>query len=64
MEGQRKTYRAWDAQQNSHDAVSPRDALPENDLVFFLIDLIPQLDRRVGLGGFPPRPPTDPCSRD
>jgi transposase len=44
MEGQRKTYRAWDAQQNSHDPVSPRDALPENDLVFFLIDLIPQLD--------------------
>jgi transposase len=44
MEGQRKTYRAWDAQQNSHDPVSPRDALPEDDLVFFLIDLIPQLD--------------------
>lgn len=44
MEGRRKTYRAWDAQQNSHDPVSPRDALPENDLVFFLIDLIPQLD--------------------
>src|SRR5262252_4357101 len=44
MEGQRKTYRAWDAQQNCHDRVSPRDALPENDLVFFLIDLIPQLD--------------------
>jgi transposase len=44
MEGQHKTYRAWDAQQNRHDSVSPRDALPENDLVFFLIDLIPQLD--------------------
>jgi transposase len=44
MEGPRKTYRAWDAQQNSHDPVSPRDVLPENDLVFFLIDLIPQLD--------------------
>jgi transposase len=44
MEGQRKTYRTWDAQQNSHDPVSPRDTLPENDLVFFLIDLIPQLD--------------------
>jgi transposase len=44
MEGQRKTYRVWDAQQNCHDPVSPRDALPENDLVFFLIDLIPQLD--------------------
>lgn len=44
MEGQRKTYRAWDAQQNCQDSVSPRDALPENDLVFFLIDLVPQLD--------------------
>jgi len=44
MEGPRKTYRAWDAQQNCHDPISPRDALPENDLVFFLIDLIPQLD--------------------
>ena len=44
MEGQHKTYRAWDARHNGHDAVSPCDALPENDLVFFLIDLIPQLD--------------------
>jgi transposase len=44
MEGQRKTYRPWDAQQNGLDPVAPRDALPENDLVFFLIDLIPQLD--------------------
>ena len=61
MEGQRKTYRAWDAQQNTHDPVSPRDALPENDLVFFLIDLIPQLDLTAfhehyarGLRGQPP----------
>src|SRR3954449_5000014 len=44
MEGQRKTYRPWDAQQNGHDSVSPRDALPEDDLAFFLINLIPQLD--------------------
>src|SRR5271170_2582495 len=44
MDGYRKTYRAWDAQQNCHDPISPRDALPENDLVFFLIDLIGQLD--------------------
>ncbi len=44
MDGRRKTYRAWDPQQNSHDPIAPRDALPENDLVFFLIDLIPQLD--------------------
>jgi transposase len=44
MAGRRKNYRAWDPQQNGHDAISPREALPEDDLVFFLIDLIPQLD--------------------
>jgi len=44
MDDRRKNYRAWDAQQNCHDPISPRDALPENDLVFFLIDLIPQMD--------------------
>ena len=44
MDGRRKNYRAWDAQQNGHEAISPREALPEDDLVFFLIDLIPQLD--------------------
>jgi transposase len=44
MDGQRKNYRAWDPQQNGHDAISPREALPEDDLVFFLLDLIPQLD--------------------
>jgi transposase len=44
MNGQRKNYRAWDPQQNGHDSISPREALPDDDLVFFLIDLIPQLD--------------------
>jgi transposase len=44
MEGQHKTYRPWDALENGHEPVSPRDALPEDDLVFFLIDLVPQLD--------------------
>ena len=44
MDGQRKNYRAWDPQQNCHDPIAPCEALPENDLVFFLIDLIPQLD--------------------
>jgi transposase len=44
MDGRRKTYRAWDPQQNGHDPIAPRQALPEGDLVFFLIDLIPQLD--------------------
>ena len=44
MEDRRKNYRAWDPQQYSHDRISTRDALPANDLVFFLLDLIPQLD--------------------
>ncbi len=44
MEDRRKNYRAWDAQQGSQKLVSPREALPEDDLVFFLLDLIPQLD--------------------
>jgi transposase len=44
MDDHRKNYRLWDAEQNCHGAVSPREALPEDDLVFFLIDLIPQLD--------------------
>ena len=44
MDDRRKKYRAWDAQQSSHEPVSPRDALPENDLVFFLLDLVPQMD--------------------
>src|SRR5277367_4852660 len=44
MDDHRKNYRIWDAEQNCHGAVSPREALPEDDLVFFLVDLIPQID--------------------
>src|SRR4051794_22609507 len=44
MDERRKNYRTWDADQASHEPVSPRDALPKDDLVFFLLDLIPQLD--------------------
>jgi len=44
MEDRRKNYRVWDAQQSSQKPVSPREALPEDDLVFFLLDLMPQLD--------------------
>src|SRR4029079_1955959 len=34
----------WDARQNGHAPISPRDVLPEDDLVFFLLDPIPQID--------------------
>jgi transposase len=44
MEDRRKNYRAWDAQQGSQKPVSPQEALPEGDLVFFLLDSVPQLD--------------------
>ena len=44
MDDRRKNYRAWDAQQCSQEPVAPRDVLPEDDLVFFLLDLVPQID--------------------
>jgi transposase len=44
MDDRWKTYRAWDAQESRQEPVSPQDALPEDDLVFFLLDLIPQMD--------------------
>jgi transposase len=44
MEDRRKHYRPWDAQHSCQQAVSPCEALPEDDLVFFLLDTIPELD--------------------
>ncbi len=44
MDDRRKKYHAWNAQQSSQEPVSPRDALPEDDLVFFLLDLVPQME--------------------
>ena len=44
MEDRRKNYRPWDTQQSIQQAVSPREALPEDDLVFFLLDTVPGLD--------------------
>src|SRR5881227_1334287 len=40
----RKKYRPWNPQAYRHDIYSPDDRLPEEDLVFFLLDLVPQLD--------------------
>ena len=40
----RKNYRAWDADECGQQRVSPRDVLPEDDLVFFLLDLMPKID--------------------
>src|SRR4029434_6019189 len=39
-----KTYRPWDPERYRHEAQSPAAKLPEGDLVFFLLDTVPQLD--------------------
>ncbi len=44
MDDRRKNYRAWNAQKCCQERVSPREVLPEDDLVFFLLDLMPQMD--------------------
>src|SRR3954463_14430139 len=44
MAGLPKKYRSWDPQAYAHLNYSPAERLPEGDLVFFLLDLIPQLD--------------------
>ena len=44
MDNQLKTYRVWDAEQGRQQSVSPRDVLPEDDLVFFLLDVLPRMD--------------------
>src|SRR5436305_2233343 len=41
-----KTYRPWEPQRYRQEAHSPAAKLPEGDLVFFLLDLVPQLDLR------------------
>jgi transposase len=45
-EPQRKTYRPWEPQRYRQEAHSPDAKLPEGDVVFFLLDLVPQLDLR------------------
>lgn len=42
----RKTYRPWQPQVYCQQAHAPAAKLPEHDLVFFLSDLVPQLDLR------------------
>jgi transposase len=44
MDDRRKNYRVWDAQKCCHKRVSPREVLPEDDLSFFLLDIVPQVD--------------------
>jgi hypothetical protein len=44
MPGLSKKYRSWDPQAYANLHYSPAKDLPDGDLVFFLIDLIPRLD--------------------
>jgi hypothetical protein len=39
-----KTYRPWEPERYWQDAHSPVAKLPEGDLVFFLLDTVPQLE--------------------
>lgn len=39
-----KTYRPWHPQRYAQEAHSPAAKLPEGDLVFFLLDVVPRLD--------------------
>ena len=39
-----KTYRDWSLDQPSLFPLSPRDWLPENDLVYFLLDTVASFD--------------------
>jgi transposase len=43
-EHRKKTYRPWEPERYRQDAQSPRAKLPEGDLVFFLLDTVPQLE--------------------
>jgi transposase len=40
----RKKYRPWNPEAYARQTLSPADRLPEDDLVFFLLDTVPQLD--------------------
>ena len=36
-----KTYRPWNPEHYRHEAHSPEAKLPQDDLVFFLLDTVP-----------------------
>ena len=39
-----KAYRPWTPELYAHQAHAPAAKLPEDDLVFFLLDVVPKLD--------------------
>ena len=40
----RKTFREWNPNEYAHAPITPASVLPEDDLVFFLLELVPNLD--------------------
>jgi transposase len=60
-----KTYRPWESQRYRQQAHSPATKLPEGDLVFFLLDVVPQLDLRRCYASYEKEtrggPPFDPA---
>ena len=44
MDDRAKRFRAWDPVEGRQEIVSPETVLPEDDLVFFLLETIPGLD--------------------
>lgn len=44
MDDRLKQFRAWDVMEGRREIFCPEQSLPQDDLVFFLLDLIPQLD--------------------
>ena len=45
-EGGGKTSRPWEPERSRQDAQSPAATLPEGDVVFCLLDTVPQLELR------------------
>jgi transposase len=60
-----KKFRPWSPQGYSHESYSPQDRLPPDDLVYFLIDIVPTLDLSAFYASYSsdPRgaPPFDPA---
>jgi transposase len=60
-----KTSRPWDPQRYQQEAHRPASKLPEGDLVFFLLDTVPQLDLPRLYAPYEPdtrgAPPFDPA---
>jgi transposase len=61
----RKKYRPWNPQAYAHLSVTPATRLPEGDLVFFLLDVVPRLDLQPFYASYEVetrgQPPFDPA---